>query len=559
MTDQSSKGPRRGAPKAAGVFDKRVQELREVDTAILELLARRSSMLGREGAWRKARNKPVTDPTLEKQVWAAWEEAARRLDLDPKLLRQLFGMLNFFGHGQGKARTRGGDPYRLSPRPLPVCVDQPGPRSLRLSRMWALMAAATSQPLKLSPVVLNDPLIELVKAMNQAGAHLAWTDETLEAAEAPLAGDQLPLAFEDKLIFAGDDPFTFFALLAQALRGAGRCKFAGGPVLKLLDVGPLNRVLPRLGARLTSLNPHSPGLPVRLECGAGMEDRVDIPLDVPADFAAALALSAWAYPRGLTLRAAADTAAAASLAEAVGVLQACGVDARMDGGTCFVPPAAPRLPLAPDLPLDQVLCVYLLALPAVAGGTVRLTGPSARGLFPAPMVAELRALGLALDFDADAVRSSACAPSAVDGIALSRFPALLPLALVLALAAKRPVRLALPEGHPAADMALELLERLGQRCEFVEGACLLTPGELAWEGSWAAPGPFFTLALALAGYLRPNLAVDNPGELTALWPRFWSLYNALPTGRVPDSPRKGTPTDDAKAQPRRIRVRHSGS
>jgi hypothetical protein len=158
----------------------------------------------------------VTDPALEKQIWAAWEEAAREHGFDSKLLRQLFGMLNFFGHGQQRGSRRQADAFGLAPRLMAVDVDLPAPRSLTRSRMWALLAAATGSPLRLAPAVLNDPLIELVKALNQAGAHLSWSDETLES-----GGGEEPLAFEDKLIFAGEEPFTFFALLARPCAGPG--------------------------------------------------------------------------------------------------------------------------------------------------------------------------------------------------------------------------------------------------------------------------------------------------------------------------------------------------
>lgn len=546
MTDETKRDAPARAPAGGGdVFEKRLRDIKELDAKILALLARRSEMLGREGAWRRSRGKPVTDPALEKQVWAAWEEAAREHGFDSKLLRQLFGMFNFFGHGQQRGARRQADAFGLAPRLMAVDVDLPAPRSLRRSRMWALLAAATGSSLRLAPAVLNDPLIELVKALNQAGAHLSWADEVLES-----VGGEEALVFEDKLLFAGEEPFTFFALLAQALRGAGRCKFAGGPPLKMLDIGPLNRVLPLLGARLTSLNPHAPGLPVRLECGGPMEGRVDLPIDTPADFAAALALSAWAYPQGLILTFAQDGALQAALEDAAAVLTASGVRVQLTPGKCFVPPAVPKVPAAPELPLDPVLCAYLAALPALAGGRVRLSGA---GDLPEAVLTGFADLGLAVRREGEALISEKGAPSGTPEVLFGRRPEYFPLALVLGLASNRPCRVAGPADPVVFGQGVDLLERLSARFETVEGFVALSPGELAWRESWNAPGAWFILGLSLAAFLRPGISVDNPGELTAVWPKFWAFYNALPSGR-PAAVQRKDQAEHGKERKRRIRV-----
>ncbi|WP_051202655.1 chorismate mutase [Desulfovibrio aminophilus] len=552
MTDETKKGPSRraGGPGGEGVFEKRLGEIKELDGRILELLARRAALLGRETAWRRSRGKPSTDPGLEKQVWGAWEEASRLHGLDTKLLRQLFGVVNFFGRGPMKTARKQSDPFGLAPRQMPVDLDLPAPRSLDAARMWALMAAASGRPLTLNQAVLNDPLVELVKALNQAGARLSWTDDGLEA-----AAGQAPLTFEDKLLFAGETPFTFFALLAQALRGAGRCKFAGGPELKLMDVGPLNRVLPALGARLISLNPHAPGLPARLECGGDMDGSLDLPDDLPAAFAVALALSAWAYPRGLVLRFRPGSPAAEDLPGAVAVLNACGLSARLEDGRCTVPPGEPKIPARPELPPDPVLCAYLLAMPAFTGGRARLSGPwKAEAPLGGDLGLGLTALGLTLALEDGVLVSTKGAPDGRPDVDFGRRAELFPLALVLGLASERPCRVAAPADLDALGQAAEMLERLGASFEIENGAVLLTPGPLTWSDSYAAPGPYCILALSLIAWLRRGIAVDNPGELTAVWPRFWNLYNALPTGRSAE-PARTERTKDEPKKPRRIRVR----
>ena len=84
---------------------------------------------------------------------------------------------------------------------------------------------------------------------------------------------------------------------------------------------------------------------------------------------------------------------------------------------------------------------------------------------------------------------------------------------------------------------------------------MVLPGVLkGWEGVWTSPDPHTTLALALFSFLRPGIAIDNPGGLAFLWPRFWSVYNALPVVReytpAPKEPEKHVAT----SRKQRVRV-----
>jgi len=55
-------------------------------------------------------------------------------------------------------------------------------------------------------------------------------------------------------------------------------------------------------------------------------------------------------------------------------------------------------------------------------------------------------------------------------------------------------------------------------------------------------------------FIRPGIALDNPGGLAALWPRFWVLFNSLPIARDPAPARKEPEKHDAKPKNRRVRV-----
>ena len=530
----------------------RVLDVLDLDRKILHLLTKRNAQLYSLASGRKG--KPHADPILEKQLWANWEEAGREHGLDPKLLRQLFTQFNLLAIERGGQR-RTGDPYILAPKAEPVQVSVPGPRSLRIPRMLAAISAATNQPLTLAPVILNDPMIELIKGLNQAGAHLSWAEDFVQNVEAEDAsGAPLPrlLKFEENLVYAGEDAFNFYLMLALALAEAGRCKFTGGAALKLLNIKPLAPTLAALGARLSNMNPHAPGLPVRLECGGRMASRVELSPEIPGDFAAALAMAAWSYDNGLRIAFVPGSDQEHSLREAVGVLTSCGIDAHLENGQCIVPSGSPRIPANPELPLDPKLCAYLLALPLFAGGQVRISGALDHGDPTTDLVlGRAEQIGIELT-ESDNIIIAKPFKVPTEDLKLGEIPDLLPLALALGLRAKRRIRVTLPDDVEATRMGTEMLERLGATFTVEDGALVVEPGTLGWKEPWATPTPFHSLALALIAFMRPGISLDNPGNLIALWPKFWSLYNSLPLGQ--GNPPKKEPVAHATPKRRRIRV-----
>jgi len=529
-----------------------LEDIIDTDVRLLNQVARRMRLV-----MRAAKGRQTLPRDTEKQLWAAFDQQCRKQNLDPRLARQLFALLGGFGLEKAGERRGEDKPFSLVPRSEAADIDITGPRSLAWTRMLAVLAAATGQPLRLSGVVLNDPLVELIKALNQAGGRLSWTDDALEVGTKPLGPEESALKFEDQLVFAGEEPFTLSALLALALREAGRSKFAGGAGLKMLDLRALNALLPHLGARLAPMNPRSHGLPARLESGGRMASRLELTPETPPAFAQALALAAWSYPEGLRLALPAEASSAAALAEALdeamAVLNLCKVTAGRKGDEFVIPAANPRLPAAPELPLDPVLAAYLLALPAFAGGQTRLSGELSLG---AAAAKDFAALGLVTKTTGGAALCSHAELTPGQTLGMGADPRYLPLALALGLRAGS-ARIALPagaEGEAARAWAVDLVERLGASCDTWDNMLGVTsPPQGSWEGVWSSPSPYATLALALLSFVQPGVALDNPGGLAALWPRFWGLYNALPAARdVKHVVREPEPEAPA---PRRKRVR----
>ena len=208
--------------------------------------------------------------------------------------------------------------------------------------MMLAMAASSGNRVALSPVTMNAPNKDLAKAFKQVGAPIHWDDDEIRS-----EGGKL-IQFEGNMAFVGEDSFNFYLLLCLALGHAGRCKFTGKPALQLLDIASLNKVLPRLGARLVPMNPNNPGLPARLECGGPMDEAVTLPGSIDPDFAAALTLAAWSFPGGLTIKGL-NKDARERVAEAVEVLTACGIKAELKKDSVTISDGTPKIPDYPQI------------------------------------------------------------------------------------------------------------------------------------------------------------------------------------------------------------------
>lgn len=525
--------------KTAAVKEKRFLEISGIDRELLHLISRRAELLRREGSWRRSKNMSKVDPQLEKNLRASWENAGEGLGLDPRLSRQVFGLVNQFALQAGKSSDTGNS-YNLAPGREPANARIEGPRSRRLSRMWAIMAASAGQELSLKNVPDSGPVKDFAKALMQAGAPNQWDGSTFElpACEG--------LQFENAMIFAGDDPVNFYLLLAFALGHMGRSKFTGQPALQMLDLAPLNKMLPKIGARLAAMNPNNPGLPVRLESGGPMDEEIDLPAGVDAEFAGALALAAWSFPGGLTIKSI-PAHARPAVADAVSVLNACGIEASLEKNTCTVSDGIPEVPQSPRLSLDVELASALLALPAFSNGSVTVNGDWPESDMGRIVLQDLEAMGIEFTTGLGCITATYAGPRQDAAVTMGVYPGLYPLALALGL--KRGT--ASLEGT-VPDVAVELLDRMEADYEITEDRTLtLNGGELEWEGSWCSPDVRWTLACALIAYVRPHIGLENHGELTVIWPQFWNFYNTLPTGRMKPRPSKEEPNDVR----RRIKVR----
>ena len=457
----------------------------------------------------------------------------------------------------------------------------PAPLACRATRAWLMLAAASGRPLRIEPGLMNDPIVDCVKALNQLGAALTREEDGVTAREAA------PLGAPDKVLHVGDSAWNFFLLLGYYLGRPSRAKFTGETSLKLADFSAVRHFLPQMGARLVHVVPKSDGLPARLECSGILPDAVTLPADVPAELAEGILLAAPFYERALTLDLAAHPQQKLILARVLPILRASGADFSLTESRVRVAPGPLRLPARPQLPLEPELAVFLLALPLVLSGETRLDGdwpqwPGARSAWEL-----LRALGLDLRLDsrpdphpaqpggdrpggvvrakADATLKRACLADLPAELLAELPPDWAPLPVALAAcAALRGGEANLPE-LPGADMSevTSFLHAVGLERNAEGRLCKTeqTTSQLNAASAWNAPSPVWALALALTACARDargqGFRLGNPGVMTGLYPAFWALYNALPepaakrpvSGEAPTAPARRRIITSAVAVP----------
>lgn len=529
----------------------------EIDRDILRLLMRRHNLLR-----RMYTAKGHLDPAEEKFLREAWEAAASRVSRDPRLSSRLFTLMQeveFLPRPEDEPADKR-PAFNLAPSTAPVALAMRAPLACRDTRAWLYLAAAAGRPLRLEPCLMNDPIVDCVKMLNQLGAALTRENDGVSAMSAA------PLAAPDKVVHVGCSAWNFYLVLGHYLGRPSRAKFVGDPDLRFADFSVARRFVGQMGARLIQAVPKSDGLPVRLECSGVLPDMVRLPADAPVELAEGILLAAPFYAQPLRLDLAAMPARTVIYARTLPILEQAGADVRRDGDRISVSPGLAALPEKPSLPMEAELALLLLALAPSLGGSVRL-----EGVWPQTPAAQagwelLRRLGCSPRSekgDTPVIELTQSAPLTIasDGFDLpEQFPVdwlPLPLALLAQTALRQgsaPLPSALREGLTdefRSDMtsfcsALHLCVEDGVLRPLREDEA----GAAAGRG-WNAPTPVWALALALAACARDKRAVrlGNPGIITTLYPAFWTLYNGLP---APKMEREPAPAAPVQRQRRRI-------
>jgi len=529
-------------------------KLENTDRKLVQLLAERSRLLVRMAKERKHKDKSMVDAEEEKHLWSLWRQGVEEHGLNERLLRRIFNMINGLAYEQAERRDDWVMP--LHPRQGPVDIDLPGPVDTLATRLWLIAGAALNQEVSIPGVVLNDDIIELIKACNQAGAHMSWDQDGVSS------GAVSP-QFDHTSVFVGQDAINLYLLLCLAISSPAVCRFNGGARLKSESLGFTSSLLAAFGARQVSMVPGSEGLPIRLEASGQIPDRFQIPDGAPRELIVAILLlaPAWAREKGVFRIGMPSEPKHSQWATATKIFplwSAMGVLWEQQGQELILTGSELTLPGQPKMDLDPFLAGYVLAMPGAHGGRACLHGTIAqKGLEWDAFQAMSHQAGLELEVMADRVQSR-CDQIQDNTLQVdcSLVPEFFPLALALAVAAKGESVISVDSGQDM-DFAVHVISALGMESEQRTARELkVRPVRGRQQEGLAvtAPNAFWCLGLALMALTGADVSIKNPGVLTSLWPQFWSLYKELPRPRANVVSRAGKQEEEDDAPKRRRRI-----
>ena len=537
-----------------------LSHITEIDREILHLISRRTHLRDALPSGRDATR-------MERELRSVWEANAARLSRDPRLIRQVFALLQQVECAQKRSESEAEqESFNLNPSRSPVQIFMRGLADCRRSRILGALSAGAGSTNAMTDVLLNDPLVELVKAFNHITPCLRWEDDGRLLCVADAKALNTDKVLLDRAVHVGNDMFNFLLVLCVMAVRPCRLKFMGGSDLKLADLSALRHFLPAIGARFTSIVPGQEGLPARLESSGILPEEVSIPAALTYDSALAVCLGLCCAPRehSLVVELGEHPQAQEILAELQDVLSMAHIAPRIDGFALYIAPdPKPSFTLPQDarITLDLPLASYVLAFPAFVGGKAEI-----EGLWPDTPEGEacwklLEAAGVRLSKSKHSVVGTADPQRRFDEPVFAPYEArlpetLFPLATLLTAmgtvhsgSGRLPERV---EQHGELDVVDDFLSRL----DITREGRNLTHGQpnSLSELPWSCPSAMWAAVLAQGAFLKANLKILNPGIAVGQMPGFWQWYNTLPNPRLSRPPSSATTTEPPAPTRRRIRA-----
>jgi len=532
------------------------QELAQLDERLVALLMTRTNLLSRAASSRRSKNLGITDPSQEKVLWQVWRDASKADNLEPQILKKIFHLSNNLSYARVEKNTSSEKPLCLFPRRKPADIDLEAPRDQILRSMMFFLGATNSTPLAIAPFQGNDISLELINAMNLCGFNLTFQNRQCETR--PVQS----WSMDNKIIYAGQSKFHFYLLLCLALGQVTRAKFTGSTKLKIHDVRPVQDLLPQLGARLTIVEPHSYGLPVRVESSGQLPETIVIPKGVSKKFVLALAVAATTFKSGLAIRLDESFSSSKLLRKGIGFLQQHLPELQFEGTSIIVPPAPASLDIsAVDIPVDPLMSLHLLVLPFFTDGKVVLHGKWPEYVPHLHDIMDiLHEFGLKISVGAGQITSVMGKRPQKLSIDITSCQEYLPLVLAMSMGLRGQCAITLDTTREDVDCAQDLLENLGAGYAIEPGFLQLgLPGaKKVSESPWQSPGPYWTLAGSLISFTHPGLCMSNADNISSAWPWFWKILMNLPSPQdFINSPRieeQAEETQNDKPKRKRIRI-----
>lgn len=531
------------------------EELMELDRRITTLLASRTNLLARAALSRKSKKAGITDPSQEKKLWQVWSDAAKSDNLEVQFVKKIFHLSNNLAYARAERNASAEKPLCLFPRRQPVNIHIDAPRDQILRSMMFVLGATSSAPLSIASCQGNSNVVELINALNLCGFNIVYDNGQCTISPVPT------WSMDNKVVYAGQSKFHLYLLLCLTLGRVNRVKITGATKLKLHDLRSVQDFLPHLGARLTIVEPHSFGVPIRIEASGQIPDEITVPPGLSKKFILALVVATTTFHKKCVLRLHNSYTNSKLLRKGIGFLQHYISEIQFDGSQIIIPEMSPELAFSRvDIPVDPLMSLYLLSLPFFTEGKVIL-----QGKWPTqdPHLQEildiLLEIGLHIEVGPEQASSRMGKAPANIAIDLVNFPEYLPLMLSLALGMNTKCTLTLDSKHEDMAHALDLLENIGIQYTLESGMLTLLPTtKKTHDMYWQSPGPYWTLAGALISFIRPGLCIANADNILSAWPWFWKMFMNLPEPQnflyPPRDKNLPDQSDNEKPQRKRIKI-----
>lgn len=519
-------------------------ELKETDKRIAQLIDKRSRLLSRISLIRTQNNKSFTDPVLEKDLWKIWKDELKKSN--QSVLRQFFTMLNSMGYSMAE-RGSSDKPFCLYPPLREVQIEQSAPRSVSFSRYYTLTSVFCSESINIDNFTINDNIIEIIKVANQCGCGLSWTDSNF------VSQGGKSFDADGQNLFFNHSLFNFYFFLCMALGTPARVKINASASLKTVNLKMIQDLLPQLGARLSSIEPGSFSLPVRLESGAPLPGEIFIPPDCDPDFVKALILAAPSFEKPIAVNY--QGVSGGGFEELFFFLEQSRIKFERDNDGILIQPSKPEL-AAMDIPADPILTGFVMAMAALGRGKANLSGSWPRSWAAAEAVLQvMEQCAVMVDIQANRVQAVMGEGNGGKFYDLSGCPEdVLPLAMPLALCSATASHVEILQGSRGVghDIMLDILTHLGYEYEVnPKGLKIKTEKSSEKSSPWFSPDPYWTLGYCLFSFKNKGICLANPGGITILWPGFWRIFTNL-SAQTKNRDSKGE--NNARPIRRRIRV-----
>ncbi len=519
-------------------------EIKGIDKKIASLINQRSRLMCKVSQVRQSKSESLADVGLEKELWIVWKEELKKSNQG--LVRQLYTLLNSLGYSMAE-KTSSDKPFCLYPPTTPIKMSIPGPRSIRHSHYAAFMSALSPEKHEIKNFLLNDNIIELIKMANQCGFKMSWHENILTGLGSP------DLNLDGQSLFVNHSLFNFYLFACLSLGSAGRTKFNSSALLKSVSLRDLQDFMPQLGARLYSIEPQSHSFPVRMEASGQLPSEISIPGHLDPNFVKALILCAPAFEKKFTVKY--HGLKDQGFSELISVLKSAGIKVVVDDAQLVVYPGKP-FPRSMDIPLDPVLCGFLLAMAQLSLGDISLSGawPSKSELGQ-HVLQVLKQWGSTVSIENNAVISSAGPRTTGEMLDLSLRSELAPLAFPLALGTcqARELEIILAPESDNFEIITEVLSHIGYNYSVHSNGINISYSQRSTEKNspWNSPNPYWTLGYCLLSFKHKGICLANPGNVTSLWPGFWKIFMNLSAKTATQRETKG----DINDKPRRKRIR----